>query len=133
MNKARQYHPAVLETVVLETARIKTDIVERDEKEEGLRGILNYGHTIGHALETVSNYELKHGQAVSIGMMAAAKISSRMEILDEVEIVKLERIIERAGLPTEMPDIDKEAVWEAMQHDKKVVQDRIRFVLLNSK
>ncbi len=132
MNKVLQYHPAVLETLVLETARIKAEIVERDEREEGLRGILNYGHTIGHAIEAVSNYELKHGQAVAIGMMAAAKISSRMEILDEVDIVKLERIIEKAGLPTEMPDMDKEAVWEAMQHDKKVLQDRIRFVLLRS-
>jgi len=132
MNKARQYHPSVLETIVLETARIKADIVEKDEKEEGLRGILNYGHTIGHAIEAVSDYKLKHGQAVAIGMMAAAKISSRMEILDEVDIVKLERIIEKARLPTKMPDIDKEAVWQAMQHDKKVVQDRIRFVLLKS-
>jgi len=132
MNKARQYHPSVLETIVLETARIKADIVEKDEKEEGLRGILNYGHTIGHAIEAVSDYKLKHGQAVAIGMMAAAKISSRMEILDGVDVVNLEKIIERAGLPTKMPDIDKEAVWQAMQHDKKVVQDRIRFVLLKS-
>jgi 3-dehydroquinate synthase len=132
MNKALEYHPSVLETIVLETARIKADIVEKDEKEEGLRGILNFGHTIGHAIEAVSNYELKHGQAVAIGMMAAAKISSRMEILDGVEIVRLEKIIEKAGLPTEMPDIDKEAVWQAMQHDKKVLDDRIRFVLLRS-
>ena len=132
MNKALECHPAVMETLVLETARIKADIVEKDEKEEGLRGILNYGHTVGHAIESVSNYEIKHGQAVAIGMMAAAKISSRMEILGEVEIVKLEQIIERAGLPAQMPDMDKEAVWQAMQHDKKVLQDRIRFVLLKS-
>ena len=132
MNKALECHPAVMETLVVETARIKADIVEKDEKEEGLRGILNYGHTVGHAIESVSNYEIKHGQAVAIGMMAAAKISSRMEILGEVEIVKLEQIIERAGLPAQMPDMDKEAVWQAMQHDKKVLQDRIRFVLLKS-
>ncbi len=132
MKKALEYHPAVLETIVLETARIKAEIVEKDEKEEGLRGILNYGHTIGHAIEAVSNYELKHGQAVAIGMVAAARISSRMGILDESEVVKLERIIEKAGLPTEMPDLGKEAVMQAMQHDKKVLQDRIRFVLLKS-
>ncbi|MBN1177563.1 MAG: 3-dehydroquinate synthase [Dehalococcoidales bacterium] len=132
IDKALECHPSVMETLVLETARIKADIVEKDEKEEGLRGILNYGHTIGHAIEAVSNYEIKHGQAVAIGMMAAAKISSRMEVLDGGEIVKLEQIIERAGLPTQMPDMDKEAVWQAMQHDKKVLQDRIRFVLLKS-
>jgi 3-dehydroquinate synthase len=132
MNKALECHPSVMETLVLETARIKADIVEKDEKEEGLRGILNYGHTIGHAIEAVSNYKIKHGQAVAIGMMAAAKISSRMEILDEGEIIRLEKSIDKAGLPTQMPDMDKEAVFEAMQHDKKVLQDRIRFVLLKS-
>jgi len=132
MNKALEYHPGVLETIVLETARIKAEIVEKDEKETGLRGILNFGHTIGHAVEAASNFQLKHGQAVAIGMTAAAKISSRMEILDEVDVVNLERIIVKAGLPTEMPDIDKEAVMQAMQHDKKVLQDRVRFVLLKS-
>ncbi len=132
VNKVLEYHPAVLETIVLETARIKAEIVEKDEKEEDLRGILNYGHTIGHAIESASNYELKHGQAVAIGMVAAARISSRMEILDEVDVVKLERIIEKAGLPREMPDIDKDAVLQAMQHDKKVSQNRVRFVLLKT-
>ncbi|HUT68950.1 MAG TPA: 3-dehydroquinate synthase [Dehalococcoidales bacterium] len=132
MNKVIELHPSVLETIVLETARIKAEIIEKDEKEAGLRGILNYGHTIGHAIEAVSDFRLKHGQAVAIGMMAAAKISSRMGILDESEVVKLERIIKKAGLPAEMPDIDKEAVMRAMQHDKKVLQDRVRFVLLKS-
>ncbi len=132
VNKALEYHPAVLETIVLETSMIKTEIVEKDEKEEDLRGILNYGHTIGHAIEAASNYELKHGQAVAIGMVAAAKISSRMEILDEVDVVKLENIIEKAGLPGEMPDIDKDAVLQAIQHDKKVSQNRVRFVLLKT-
>jgi len=132
MKKALECHPAVLETIVLEAARIKAEIVEKDEKEEGLRGILNYGHTIGHAIEAVSDFQLKHGQAVAIGMAAAAKISSRMGILDESEVVKLERIIEKAGLPTEMPGIDKEAVMQVMQHDKKVLQGRVRFVMLKS-
>jgi 3-dehydroquinate synthase len=132
MNKALQYHPSVLETIVLETARIKVEIVEKDEKEEDLRGILNYGHTIGHAVEAVSDYQIKHGQGVAIGMMAAAKISSRMEILDEMDVVRLEKVIEKAGLPREMPGIDKDAVLQAMQHDKKVAQSRVRFVLLKA-
>lgn len=132
MNKARQLHPSVLETIVLESARIKAEIVEKDEKETGLRTILNYGHTVGHAIEAVSDFQLKHGQAVAIGMMAAAKISSRMGMLDESEVAKLETIIEKAGLPTKMPALDKEAVMQAMQHDKKVLQDRVRFVLLKS-
>jgi len=130
--KARDFHMKVLEVIVAETARIKAEIVEKDEKETGLRGILNYGHTIGHAIEAASDYQLKHGQAVAIGMMAAAKISSRMGLLDESEVVALEEVLVRAGLPTRMPDIDKEAVLQAMQHDKKVLQDKLRFVLLKS-
>ncbi len=132
MNKALEYHPSVLETIVVETARIKAGIVEKDEREAGLRVILNYGHTIGHALEAVSGFRLKHGQAVAIGMMVEAEISSRMGILDGSEVAKLEGIIGKAGLPTEVPDTDKGAIMEAMRHDKKVLQDKVRFVLLRA-
>jgi 3-dehydroquinate synthase len=132
INKARELHPEVMEDMVLETARIKGEIVEKDEREEGLRGILNYGHTIGHAVEAVSGFGLKHGQAVAIGMMAAAKISSRMGFLEESEVVRLEVLIRQAGLPVAMPELDKEKVMQAMQHDKKVRNDKVRFVLLKS-
>ncbi len=132
IDKARELYPEVVENMVLETARIKAEIVEKDEKEEGLRGILNYGHTVGHAIEAVSGFRFKHGQSVAIGMMAAAKISSLMGTLEESEVARLEALIKQAGLPTEMPGIDKEAVMQAMQHDKKVRNDKIRFVLLKS-
>ncbi len=132
IQKARALHPGALEDIVLETARIKAEIVEKDEKEAGLRGILNYGHTVGHAVEAVSNFQLKHGQAVAIGMVAAARISSRMGILSESDVVRLERVIQKAGLPTEMPELSVEEVVEAMKHDKKVLQDKVRFVLLKS-
>jgi 3-dehydroquinate synthase len=132
IKKVRELHPEVLENMISETARIKAEIVARDEREEGLRGILNYGHTIGHAIEAVSGFRFKHGQAVAIGMMAAAKISSRMGILDESEVVRLEKLIMAAGLPVQMPELDIEKVVLAMQHDKKVRDDKIRFVLLKS-
>jgi 3-dehydroquinate synthase len=132
INKVQELHPEVLEDMISETARIKAEIVAKDEREEGLRGILNYGHTVGHAIEAVSGFRFKHGQAVAIGMMAAAKISSRMGILDESEVVRLERLIIAAGLPAQMPELDKEKVTQAMQHDKKVRGDKIRFVLLKS-
>jgi 3-dehydroquinate synthase len=132
MNKAQQRHPSVLEEIVLESARIKAGMVEKDEKETGLRTILNFGHTVGHAVEAVSDFQLKHGQAVAIGMVAAAEISRRMGVLGEKEVSRLEKVIEKAGLPTKMPDIDKDAVMEAMKHDKKVRRDRVRFVLLKS-
>jgi len=130
--KAKPLDAAVLEKIVQETARIKAGIVEKDEKDSGLRGILNYGHTIGHALETVTDFQLQHGQAVAIGMVAAAKISSLMGFLEADDALRLKDVIRRAGLPTEMPDLNVAEIIQAMQHDKKVKQDKIRFVLLKS-
>jgi 3-dehydroquinate synthase len=132
MGKARVLDARTLETMVLESARIKAEIVEKDERESDYRAILNYGHTIGHAVEAVSDFRLKHGQAVAIGMMAAARISSRMGILDEDEVVRLEEVIMGAGLPSRITGLDRKKVMEAMKHDKKVLQDRVRFVLLKS-
>lgn len=130
--KARELHADVLEDMITEAARIKAEIVARDEREQNVRAILNFGHTVGHAVEAVSGFALKHGQAVALGMMAAARISSRMGFLDESEVVRLEKLILAAGLPVKMPGLDKEAVMEAMRHDKKVRGDKIRFVLLKS-
>jgi len=132
LEKARVLNTSVLEVIVLENARIKAEIVEKDEKESGLRGILNYGHTVRHAVEAVSNFQLKHGQSVAIGMTAAARISCRMGILDESDVIRLTDIIKKAGLPTEMPDLPIEDIIAAMEHDKKVRQDKIMFVLLKS-
>lgn len=132
LERARALHAAVLEKIVLENVRIKAEVVAKDEKESGLRAILNYGHTVGHALEAVSNFQLRHGQTVAIGMMAAARISSRMEILDEGDVMRLERVIRKAGLPVKMPELSVEEIMQAMKHDKKVAQEQIRFVLLKS-
>jgi 3-dehydroquinate synthase len=133
IKKARELHPRVLEGMITEAARIKAEIVSKDEREEkGLRSILNFGHTVGHAVEAVSHFSLKHGQAVAIGMMAAAKISARMGIFDEGEVVRLENLIMAAGLPVKIPELDREEIMQAMRHDKKVRGDKIRFVLLRS-
>jgi 3-dehydroquinate synthase len=123
---------SVLEEMVVESIRIKAEVVEKDERESGLRSILNYGHTVGHAVEAVSGFRLKHGYTVAIGMMAAARISSRMGMLEESDTARLEDVIRKAGLPVTMPDLDIEEVMQAMKHDKKVSQDRVRFVLLKS-
>jgi 3-dehydroquinate synthase len=133
IKKASQLHPGVLEDMITEAARVKAEIVSKDEREEkGLRTILNFGHTVGHAVEAVSGFGLKHGRAVAIGMMAAAKISARMGMLDEGEVVRLEKLIIAAGLPVKMPELDSEEIMQAMRHDKKVRGDKIRFVLLRS-
>ena len=121
-----------LEESVFQSVRIKAEVVEKDELDSGLRNILNYGHTIGHAIESVSDFKMKHGEAVAIGMLAAARISNKMGMLDENEVVRLKKVIEGASLPTEMPDLKVAEIMQAMRHDKKVRQDKVRFVLLKS-
>ncbi len=121
-----------LEEIVFQTAGIKAKIVEKDEREAGLRSLLNYGHTIGHAIESVSGFQMEHGRAIAIGMLAAARISNKMGILAESELIRLKRLIEQGGLPSEMPDLKVDEVMQAMKHDKKVLRDRARFVLLRS-
>jgi 3-dehydroquinate synthase len=122
----------ILQATVVDNVRIKADVVGKDEKETGLREILNFGHTIGHAVEAVTGFKLRHGEAVAIGMVAAAKLSSRLGHLPEEDAARLEDLIGRAGLPVRLPDVNKLAIVEAMRHDKKVRRDRVRFVLLRS-
>ena len=122
----------ILEEVVSQTAEIKAGVVMKDERDSGLRNILNFGHTVGHAVESVSGFDMPHGQAVAIGMVVAARISREMGLLDKNGLDRLTRIIEKAGLPVKMPAINMEKVMQAMKHDKKVAQDKIRFVLLES-
>ncbi len=123
---------AVLEEVVFRTAEIKAGVVMEDEQDSGLRNILNFGHTVGHAVESVSGFDMPHGQGVAIGMVAAARISREKGMLDKDGLDRLTGIIEKAGLPVKMPAISIEKVMKAMKHDKKVVRGKIRFVLLES-
>jgi len=132
LDRIKERQPDVLEEVVFQTAMIKAGVVEEDEKDTGLRNILNYGHTIGHAIESVSGFGLKHGRAVAIGMVAAAKISNKMGFLTNKEVDRLKKLIERAGLPIEIPNLKVADVMQKMRYDKKVVRDKVRFVLLKS-
>ena len=132
LNRIKSLDEEALEEIVFQSAKIKAEIVEKDEKDLGLRSILNYGHTIGHAIESVSGFKVKHGRAIAIGMLAAARISNQMGVLDKNELIRLKGVIERAGLPTEMPNLEVEKVIQAMKHDKKVLQDKVRFALLKS-
>lgn len=121
-----------LTEIVFKSAKIKGEIVEKDERDFGLRHILNYGHTTGHAIESASNFRLKHGQAVAIGMVVAGRIASELGILAEYELVRLKNLIRKASLPTEMPELNIEKVIEAMKQDKKIREGKIRFVLPKS-
>ena len=132
LEKARARDAFVLEEIVFQNAQLKAKVVVEDEKESGLRAILNFGHTVGHAVETVSGFGLRHGQAVAIGIAAEAKISQRLGKLDKKGVARLVNVIKGVGLPVAIPALDIKEVITAMRHDKKVTGNKIRFVLLNA-
>ncbi|MBM7555211.1 3-dehydroquinate synthase [Halanaerobacter jeridensis] len=109
---------------------IKAEVVEEDETEQGLRAILNYGHTIGHALEAVTNYDCyRHGEAVAIGMVAAARIAHKLDMLTVKEVKEHEELISDFGLPIRFEGVDHDQIINALTKDKKVEDGVIRFIL----
>jgi len=129
LEKVKSLDNRVVERVVSRSAEIKAGVVAKDELDLGLRNILNYGHTVGHAIESVSELKIWHGEAVAIGMIAEARISNKLGIFESSELTRLKELIERAGLPTEMPTLESEKLIQAMEHDKKIVGGKVRFVL----
>jgi 3-dehydroquinate synthase len=117
--------------VVKRACEIKADVVSKDERESGLRAILNFGHTVGHAVETVTGYRrFLHGEAISIGMYYAAKLATRLGMLENRESMRVRKLIDRYGLPVEIPsDIKVSDIMAAMEIDKKVKAGRLRFIL----
>jgi 3-dehydroquinate synthase len=125
--------PDLLEQVVARSLAHKATVVSADERESGPRKFLNFGHTIGHALEASAGYgNYLHGEAVAIGMVAAARLSSRYAGLSSDEASRLERLIERAGLPTAMPPKwHSDDFTRALKLDKKRTAGAVEFVLLD--
>jgi 3-dehydroquinate synthase len=125
--------PARLAKVVERSLRHKAFVVSSDEREGGLRKILNFGHTLGHALEASAGYgSYFHGEAVAIGMVAAARLSSRYAGLGADETSRLERLIAAAGLPVTMPaEWRGEDFARALRLDKKRAGDGVEFILLD--
>ena len=124
---------STLQTIIERSCKIKAEVVEKDEKENNLRKILNFGHTVGHAVEQLSNYSLTHGNAISIGMVLEGKIALEIELWNEQDQNKLESLLNKAGLPTELPnnfDIDK--IIETMKLDKKARNNVIEMSLPSS-
>lgn len=122
----------VLADVVARCCEIKADVVRQDETETGLRAILNFGHTIGHAIEAIAGYgKYLHGEAISIGQVAAAKLSVRAAGLPAAESARIEKLFARAGLPVAIKLSPRRltALIEAMRLDKKVSDGQIKFVL----
>lgn len=105
-------------------------MVMKDEKEQGLREILNLGHTVGRAIETVSDYRLLHGEALSIGMVAMTELAHRLGYMTEEEKTAVKNLLEKAKLPVEIPEyIDREALVKKLYTDKKVRDGKLRFVV----
>jgi len=121
-----------LETIVAKSAQIKAEIVESDEKDMGLRNILNFGHTVGHAVESVSGFRVVHGQAVAVCMVATANIAGELDIMDYDSVIRLTALLNKAGLMTKLPQLDVQQVMQSMRFDKKVRSGKIRFVLPRS-
>ena len=118
-----------LDERVATSVRIKADVVGRDEREGGLRAILNYGHTLAHALETAGHYDLRHGEAVAIGLVFAAELARRLERIDDGRVGHHRKVVESYHLPSRLPeDVDADALVELMGRDKKAL-DGLTFVL----
>ena len=130
--KAIALDKKTLGNIIPKCVRIKTGLVEKDEFDtKSKRIILNYGHTIGHAIEAASSYSNKynHGEAIAIGMCAAAGIACDLGLLKRVEAKRIECLIEKCGLPTGIRGLKFRKIYEAHLHDKKFIQGKNRFVL----
>ncbi len=122
-------HAEICEHIAEKNCKIKYEVVKQDEREANLRQILNLGHTVGRAIETLSNYSLLHGQAVAIGLAMQVKIGEKLGYITKDEVARVINLIEKAGLPTKLLDsMPTEEVVQKLYTDKKVRKGKIRFV-----
>ena len=117
------------EYIAKKNCEVKYNVVMKDERESGLRETLNLGHTVGRAIETVSDYRLLHGEAVSIGLVAEARLGEKYGFISSENVSRVEKLLERAKLPTRIPGyIDKKILVKKLYTDKKVRDGKLRFV-----
>ncbi len=127
-----QRDPKALAHAIARSCEIKAEVVGQDEKETGLRAILNFGHTIGHAIEAISSYsKFLHGEAISIGQVAAAQLSQKLTGLSAADTGRIRTLFAQAGLPVSIRQtaLQREKLFAAMKLDKKVHDGQIKFVL----
>ncbi len=131
IDQRRYLSPELLTQILQHSCQAKADVVSQDEKEGGLRAILNYGHTIGHAIESLTHYRtFKHGEAVALGMIAAGQIAVDLNLWSADDMARQQQLIVKAGLPTQLPDdFPSEAVADLLLTDKKVKDGKVRFIL----
>lgn len=121
----------LMDFILTYSCQAKADIVSKDEKETGLRAILNYGHTIGHAVESLTGYnQLTHGEATAIGMFAAGEIAMKLGMWTKENSHRQNALLKKAGLNTKLPDgLNISMIIDALQRDKKVKEGKVRFIL----
>jgi 3-dehydroquinate synthase len=131
LDQLRYVSAELLQTILYRCAKAKAEVVSKDEKEGNLRAILNYGHTVGHAIESVTNYRLyNHGEAVGLGMIIAGAIAVDLNLWSAEEQAQQIALIAKTRLPQTLPaDIDLDAIVAAMSTDKKVEAGKVRFIL----
>lgn len=124
---------AVLEHIVFRSCEIKATVVSQDEKESGLRQILNFGHTLGHAIEKETGYvRYNHGEAIAAGMMGAAYISAFLGLIDASAVKRLAALLERLHLPVAVQGCDADNIYADIFHDKKTVRGKVNWILMEN-
>src|SRR5512147_1202872 len=126
-------NPDVLSQIIQRSCEIKAEVVSKDEREGGLRAILNFGHTVGHAIETAENYTMRHGEAVAIGMVYASKLAHTTGLCNASVPERVEKLIKSYGLPTSLSALSRKPsvteLMDTMRIDKKAEGGKVRFVL----
>ena len=126
----RELQSDALAKMIYRSCEIKAEVVAEDEKELGLRAILNYGHTIGHAIEALTEYgEYRHGEAVSIGMVCAMELAYRLARVDKSAVEVQRELIESFQLPTVIEDLNIQQIIAKTKQDKKVERGEVKFIL----
>jgi 3-dehydroquinate synthase len=129
IEQALKLDMSYLTELVAHNVAIKAAVVAADPFEKGERAHLNFGHTFGHAFETLTHYAMSHGEAVGVGMVAASRLAQKLGTLDEASVGRIVTLIQRAGLPTGGAPDDTNALLEAMKFDKKVHGGKLRVIL----
>ncbi len=129
IDKVFNFDNDVLLNIAKQDCIIKGKVVEADEKEAGIRAILNFGHTFGHAIESAYDFTLLHGECVSLGIIAAFNMAVLLNLAVQKDADKVAVTLTKAGLPIKLPDIDVKKVYSHMLHDKKMKAGKLKFVL----
>lgn len=132
MTAIQKHEPTALQEVVSKCCAIKAEIVSQDETEQGKRALLNFGHTLGHAIESGLGYgKYLHGEAVAIGMLFAADLSCQLGYLNQQDLIRIRNLLQAANLPTKIPqELSVEKYLDLMAVDKKVQAGKLRFIVL---